>query len=887
MWQKIARIILTNRLAILITIFVITAVMGYFATKVEMLYEFSKLLPDNDPVSITYRKFKKDFGQDGLAVVIATTNKDFYNPEKFEKWHELGNELQQIQVPLKGTNPQEYGNPVDSVFSEAHLFNIVKNKEKKKFEILPVFNPFPTDKKVYDSLKNVVVNLPFYEDIVYKKGEDLHLMMLFLNREIFNSKNRGSLIQEIEKKAEEYSENIGPFYYSGLPYIRDVTMKKVKQELYIFTLLALLITSTLLYLFFRSFKVVLISMLVVIIGVVWSVGTIGLIGFKLTALMGLIPPLVIVIGIPNCVYLITKYQQEYKNHGNQVKALTRVIKKVGTATLMTNATTAMGFGTFIFTHSKLMQDFGVIASLNILLLFVVSILIVPIAYSYLNPPKVKHTKHLERKWLFKVVDNLVVWSSSHRSLVYTVTLVAFIVGIYGMSLMKTSGNIVDDLPKKDQVVQDLKFFESKLGGIMPFEIILESSDTIYNSYDNIRKIEDIQKTLALEDKLSKSISIVDAIKFVTQSYSNGNPDKFLLKDKRGLSKILGSKYFKNTFKLDQVDTTNQMLNGFLDESKKQTRVTVQIADVGIDTMNAVVGRVRKRIHAIVNEEQILIDSIINTEKVETKEALITELFNKYSWVRNEVTNAYTEKDPSLAEQFFDDETLAIQLHKKSDFNKVLTTAMENHQKFSYEITGSALNYTKGTTYLVNNLFISLALAIIVIAILMSVLFRSWKMVIVSLIPNLLPLIVTSAIMGIFGVPIKPSTILIFSIAFGISVDDTIHFLAKYRQELTLNDWNIKQSVTTAIKETGVSMIYTSIILFFGFGVFTASNFGGTQALGILVSITLFVAMLANLVLLPSLLLTLEKRLSNKSFKDPLLEVIDEDDIDTDKLELKK
>ncbi len=888
MWQKIARLILTNRIPILVVLLAITVVMGFFATKVEMLYEFSKLLPDNDPVSITYNKFKDDFGQDGLAVVIATTNKDFYEAENFKKWYELGNELKKIQVPLKGTNPQQYGSPVDSVFSEAHLYNIVKNKKRKKFEIKPVFPSFPEDKATIDSLQNVIVNLPFYENIVYKKDDDLHLMMLFLNREIFNSKNRGSLIQEIQAKTEEYADDIGPFVYSGLPYIRDVTMKKVQQELYMFTLLALLITSTLLYLFFKSFKVVLISMVVVMIGVIWSVGTIGLIGFKITALMGLIPPLIIVIGIPNCVYLITKYQQEFKNHGNKAKALTRVIRKVGTATLMTNATTAMGFGTFIFTHSKMMQDFGVIASLNILLLFIVSILVVPIIYSFLKPPKVKHTKHLERQWLFNVVEKLVVWSDGYRTWVYIFTAIAFFAGIYGMTLMKTSGNIVDDLPKKDIVVQDLKFFESKLGGIMPFEIILESTDTIYNSYENIRKIEEIQNTLALEDKLSKSISIVDAIKFVTQAYSNGNPEKFVLKDKRGLSKILSSKYFKNTFNLDAVDTTNQMLNGFLDRSKKQTRITVQIADVGIDTMDAVVGRVSDRISKIVNEEKILVEQIIASSKPAEKEEILSTLFTKYSWIENEVKDHYIAIDSSMLEQFFDDETLVLKMHEKEDFNSVLKETLSSHSQLTYNVTGSAVNYTKGTTYLVNNLFISLALAISVIAVLMSVLFRSWKMVIVSLIPNLLPLIITSAIMGIVGIPIKPSTILVFSIAFGISVDDTIHFLAKYRQELTLKNWNIKESVVLAIKETGVSMIYTSIILFFGFGVFTASNFGGTQALGVLVSITLFVAMLANLVLLPSLLLTLEKRITTKAFKDPLLEVVDEEeDIDLEQLEVKK
>ncbi len=382
--------------------------------------------------------------------------------------------------------------------------------------------------------------------------------------------------------------------------------------------------------------------------------------------------------------------------------------------------------------------------------------------------------------------------------------------------------------------------------------------------------------------------MVDGIKFITQAYSNGNPKKYVLKNKKGLKKILDSKYFKNSFKLDGADTTNKMLNTFLDAQKLQTRITVQVADVGIDTMDAILKRVSERIDLILNEEYLLAKKIISEKDSDKKEAMLTELYSKYSWVRNGIESAYIAEDPSLAEAFMDNDELFTKLYTKANFSETLNSIMAKHSKLDYLITGSAINYTKGTTYLVNNLFISLALAITVIAILMSFLFHSWKMVIVSLIPNLLPLVTTSAIMGLVGIPIKPSTILVFSIAFGISVDDTIHFLAKYRQELSLKNWNIKEAVSVAINETGVSMIYTSIILFFGFGVFAASNFGGTQALGVLVAVTLFVAMLANLVLLPSLLLSLEKRVTTKSFKDPLLEILDEEeDIDLDKLVIRK
>jgi hypothetical protein len=142
-------------------------------------------------------------------------------------------------------------------------------------------------------------------------------------------------------------------------------------------------------------------------------------------------------------------------------------------------------------------------------------------------------------------------------------------------------------------------------------------------------------------------------------------------------------------------------------------------------------------------------------------------------------------------------------------------------------------------------------------------------------------------MGYFGINIKPSTILVFSVAFGISVDDTIHYLAKYRQELRLTGNDIGRSVHLALKETGVSMVYTSIILFFGFGVFASSDFGGTQALGILVSLTLLVAMFANLILLPSILMSFEKAMLTRWFQEPLLTLLDEEeDLELDDLDFR-
>jgi hypothetical protein len=218
---------------------------------------------------------------------------------------------------------------------------------------------------------------------------------------------------------------------------------------------------------------------------------------------------------------------------------------------------------------------------------------------------------------------------------------------------------------------------------------------------------------------------------------------------------------------------------------------------------------------------------------------------------------------------------AIELQLQQKISKIFP-----EDRYSVIITGKALIFQKGTKYLRDNLFLSLGLAIVIISLFMAYMFRSFRMIIVSLIPNLLPLLITAGLMGYLGVPIKPSTILVFSIAFGISVDDTIHFLAKYRQELQANNWKIKKSVYGALRETGVSMFYTSIVLFFGFSVFTISSFGGTVALGGLVSITLLLAMLANLLLLPSLLLSLERSIANKKvLKEPNFKVLPEEDLE--------
>ena len=878
MWKNISKLILGNRILIIISIILFTIFFGFFATKLKLQYQLNKLLPESDPVYIAYEDFKSNFGQDGLMLVIATNEPDFYKEDKFNAWLEMADSIQNVKVLISNNDTTFYKNVVDSVFSEAHLYNITKNKNQQRFNLVEIIDDYPLDQNVIDSVKQVISSLKFYENIIYKKSTDLHMMMLFLNKEIFNSKLRGTLVSDIHNIANSYNHHFKNWKFSGLPYIRAFMMNVIKSELTLFVCLAILVTSLLLLIFFKSLKVVLISIVVVLIGVVWSIGIIGLFGYELTALMALIPPLVIVIGIPNCIYLINKYQQEFRKNNDKIKSLELIIQKVGNATFLTNATTALGFGTFVFTSSKMMIEFGIVSFINIICMFFISICLVPIVYSFLPDPKEKHIKHLDRKWMYSFVSSLIKFSKFYRKQVYISTFILLLLGGYGISLMHTTGNFTDDLPKNSPIIKDLRFFEKELNGVLPFEIVLTFQDTMYKNFSNISRIQQLQESLKKEKYLSKSLSIVDAMKFISQSYANGKSSKYNLdfsrpKDQRYFSRIISSKYFKNTFVSSETDNSNGFVGSFLDSTHLSTRITLQIADIGTSSMDSLINRINFRIDNIINPEQSLI----------SKHKQNNDLYGMYSSnsrIRFIVKEKLTNGNLDLINSFPDDYKEIKSLYGNENFTSAIEESVES-LKVESVVTGSGVLYTKGTTYMVKNLFTSLILAIFVIAILMSFLFKSFKMVLVSLFPNLIPLIFTSALMGYFGIAIKPSTILVFSIAFGISIDDTIHFLAKYRQELKTK--SISDSVEISIKETGFSMIYTSIILFFGFSMFTASEFGGTQALGVLVSLTLFVAMLTNLILLPSLLLSLEQNVITKSFKNSEDYFYDDSDIELGKL----
>ena len=786
-WAKVARIILRNRILILFLVAGLTFFLAMQWDNMRFSNSQANLLPDDHPINIEYQHFLNQFGEEGNAVVFAVKDSALYTPANFNRWNKLSKQL--------GAFPE-----VDFVISTDNLQELVKDQNNQKFVMEPLIKTEINSQKDVDTVINHLFNdLPFYNNLLYNKESRTIRTVMYLDKDIVNTSVRKDFIlEDLTHLIANFETETGlDVRVSGMPYIRTMNSQNIIDEIGKFILAALGVTSLIFFFFFRSFRATLISMFVVIIGVMWAFGVLGLLQYEITVLTALIPPLIIVIGIPNCIFLINKYQQEVKKHGNQALSLQRVISKIGNATLMTNITTASGFATFIITDSKLLKEFGIVASINIIGIFGLSLLIIPIVYSFMPLPKTKHLKHLNKKWIDAFVNWMEHIVREKRIAVYVVSIALLVVSIIGIYQINISGSPIEDMPKKAGFFQDIRFFEKEFDGIMPVEIVVDTKRPKgVLKPATLKRIDQLSTVIDEIPELSKPVSVVNLVKYSKQAFYNGIPKYYQLPTTQ-----------ENSFIMDMARKSSEdgnLLKSFVDSTGQIARITTFMKD-------------------------------LKTERMEDIEARLLE---------------------NIAKIF-------------------------PGERYTVYMTGSALLFLKGTKYLVKNLVLSLTFAIFLIALFMAFLFRSFRMIVISLIPNLLPLVITAGVMGFVGVPIKPSTILVFSIAFGISVDDTIHFLAKYRQELTANRWQIKKSVYAALRETGVSMFYTSIVLFFGFSVFVISNFGGTVALGALVSATLMFAMLANLILLPSLLLSLERSIANKEvLREPQIDILplEEDNI---------
>ncbi len=772
MWYTLGRLILRFRISLLGILFVATVFMGWHASKVQLSYDFTRALPTDNPKYIDYKNFLKEFGSDGNTLVIGIDSKEFFKVPFFNAVAKLSSNLKTVPG-------------VKDVLSVPQAINLLNDTINQQLIPQKIFTYSYSSQDSLDKDKAVFENLPFYNSLLYNPSTHAYLMAVTVDKDTINSKYRTTMINNIIAKTKDFETTTkSQLHLSGLPYIRTVIGDRIKKEMNWFLIGSLLLSAITLFIFFRSISAMIMSLLVVGMGVIWSVGTLVLLGYKITLLTALIPPLIVVIGVPNCIYFLNKYHTSFRELGNKNAALVNMVGKMGIVTLFCNIAAAIGFAVFALTKSDLLKEFGAVAGINILLLFFISLIFIPPVLSFLPPPKEKHTHYLDNAFLAKVLVKVEQWAFHHTKMVYGVTIVITAIAIIGIFRIKSEAFIVDDLPKGDIIYTDLKWFEQNFGGVMPLEIVIDTKkkNGLFRSTKPITKIDEFSNYLASNAVCARPLSFVVGLKFAKQAFYDGDSLSYAIPYESDLA-FIGPYLKAKKPEANQSSTPlTKLLNNFVDSNKQKARISVNMKDIG------------------------------------------------------------SAKLPLLLKQF---ETKSSEIFDTTNY------------RVSY--TGSSVSFLEGSSFIIKGLKESIFWAFLLITLCMFYLFRSFRILVCSLIPNLVPLIITAGVMGWAGISLKPSTVLVFSVALGIVIDVTIRFLINYKQEMPLQNGEVALTLVQTIRHTGISIIYTSLVLIAGFIIFCFSDFGGTNALGLLTSLTLVVGTVTNLVLLPVLIISTSGR----------------------------
>lgn len=765
MWSKIADYILKHRILNLTVVFFLLIFLGLRAFNVKMGHNIVNTLPENDTIMVCYRQFLEKYGQDGTSIFIGIQDDSLFELSHFQDYYDFNEKIRSI----KG---------VDECLFVTRIYNLKKDDSIKKFVLEQVVKSRPQTQEEVDAIRDEIMSLAMYDGLLFNAEKHFAMMMVSVNKDYVASKLRTEMVDEINAVVNQYgkSHNID-MHVSGMPYIHEMTTRKMVNEIVGFSFLSIFVAGLILFLFFKSWRILVSVIAIVLISVAYMFGVMALLNFDVTILTGVLPPLLIIIGVENSIFMLNKYHREFENCHDKFQALRAVIVRIGPANLLTNTTTAVSFASFIITGNVLLVPFGILASVCIMVTYVLTMVLLPTFFSYQKAPSDRNIKYLDKGGVSHIMMKISSLVLNRRRVVYAILCALLLLCVVGITKMSTSGRVVDDIAKSDKMYKDMMFFEENVGGVLPFEIIIDTKKPkgVMNA-GFIRKMQQFQDSLSVYDEFSRPLSIVEVVKFARQGFYNGKREQYKVPNNNEFSFIV--KYIPEMNGGEMPEIATQ----YVDKEMQCARVSVQMANVTTPKIDSISKSLQPKIETIFPKE-----------------------------------------------------------------------------KYDVVMTGSAMVTLQGTYYLIKNLSYSLILAFIVIALLMFVTFRKFKMVAISLIPNLIPLMFTAGVMGFFNIPLKMSTILVFSIALGISIDNTIHYLARYRLQMKNNGNDVKKAVMDAIIETGPSMIYSASILICGFLIFAFSSFGGTKIVGFLVPFTLLIALITNIIVLPCLVLTINRK----------------------------
>ena len=726
--NKITDSILSYPITILLSIGIITILFGYIAfyspQKLRVDFSLEQMFPEKDVDRDKYINFINEFSrEDDIAIYIYETD-SIFSSKSLIQIAEISSEIELL-------------NGVETVLSLGNLDNGRLLEEKL-------------------DIKNWLNNHPIYSQGLISKNGKMGSIIINLTDDINDHDSRELTISEIGGLLNQYTEYI--WHGSGIPVMRTSYIHFVNKERSIFLPIAFIVVTIVLLILFRQIKCVILPLIAIGVTLIWVAGIMSLLNISINVVSYLVFNLLMIIGVSDAIHILIKYHENLNNNFTKDQSLIKVIREIGAALFLTSFTTAIGFFSLMLTNINITKEFGFMIGVGVILLFILTIIIIPAILSLIDIPDRKHIKRLILGEKFHAAESINNLNQTHPKKILTISLIFFVITILGLFKMDYDSTIMDDLKPGNKLYDDMEFVEKHFGGTLPLEVVINFK-TENNALlkENLLKVDEFKLRLGEIDEIGTIISYTDYLKIINEEFGVGR-------------RILP-------------ENINEALSLIY-----------------------------------------LLDNPINLLNVNNSKGRITSRISNITTSRGE---SLKEEITLLSKNIFDNDTEIL-------------------------ITGSTLLALKTNRHLVKNLTFSFLIASSIIFLSMVFLFRSKRLALLSILPNILPLMVAGALMGYLGIKLRPSTAMTFSIALGIAVDDTIHFLSRFRKEYKIyKDYEVAIKVT--LLTTGKAIINTTIILGLGFIVFIFSQFVPNHEFGILATIILVIALAGSMTLLPVLI----------------------------------
>ncbi|MBA25047.1 MAG: hypothetical protein CMG48_02335 [Candidatus Marinimicrobia bacterium] len=739
------------RFLIVISLITIFSIIQLFFLKFDFTIE--NLFPENDQEVEQYYSFRDEFGREDNIISLTYNCDDPFLLKNYLENKKITQNLSKI-------------NGISNILSISNLGIELNISETN----LPDEN---LTQKQLDEIRNYIFKYSIFTNNLISEDGTITSIILEVDESFNDHPGRLKIMKDIGNIIDNSNWD---WYETGIPVLRTKYVQYMIGDFIKFFPPVTIILLLVLYMMFKSMKIVLLPILTVFISVIWILGLMSLFDFSINIITYIVPTLVMIVGVADSVHILIKYNQDIKISNNTKISIKKTIQGIGNAILLTSLTTSIGFLSLLSTNIVMIKEFGFLVAIGVLIAFLVSIFLIPPLLILMDNTYPLKTKSSKKGIRYYILKQIVEVNKNHHFIILIISSIFIALFIYFASKVESNSALLDDLSSGNELFDDMKFTEENMGAVFPFEVIITAKDEKNNFIENgiansriIVFVDKIQKKINSIPEIRKTISVVDYLEIIHDNFNEESEEKSYLND--GLIFqyfVLNEDIFQNLINFEY----------------SKTRISARIKDIN-----------------------------------STRAKEIVKEINEWK-----------------SENIPDD----IQI----------------------SLTGTTLMALKVNDYLVNNLIISFLIAFGVIFISMGFLFKSLKLAIFSMIPNLIPILFMAAIMGIFDIKLRPTTAMTFAIAFGIAVDDTIHYMVRFRQELSMNNGDFIKANSETIFSTGNAIISTSLILGCGFLVMVSSNFLPSRDFGFLSAITMFGAIIGDLFFLPTMLRLIKPKTGN-------------------------